>query len=230
MKLYTKFILGALISLVVSYSSMIAASGAVLPIQSKAFGKSYGVWGQEFSQWLFNYSLADYPLFQPGGDADCGNNQSGKVWFLYGALEDGVERNCTIPSNKALFISVNSTTSFVPFFGDTEEAIREDADRDMMGVDSLIFTIDEVPIDAYSYRTSSPDGGFVLTVTEGSILTALGVPAGDYDPAVVDGYYIMLPPLSEGEHTVHWSSSGVYQDGTPYSYSVTWNLTVTDNE
>jgi hypothetical protein len=233
MKMYTKFILGALISLVVSYSPMSAASDAnlgVMPIQSNAFGKSYGVWGQEFAQWLFQFSGGDFPLFQPSGDTDCGISQSGKVWFLYGLLDGDVERNCTIPTGKALFISVNSVLSFVPLYGNTEEAIREDAARDLAGVDTLVFSIDGVPIDPFSYRATSPEGGFIFSIQEGSILNEFGLQAGDYDPAIVDGYYMMLRPLSVGEHTVQWSSSGSDQYGSYYSYSVTWNLTITGNE
>lgn len=232
MKIITKFIICAVMPLVVSYSQTTAANDTdlgVMPIQSDAFGKSYGEWGEKMAQWLFQFSLEEYPLFQPSGDADCVARQNGKVWFLYGALEDGIERYCTIPPGKALFITVNSTVSFVPEFGGTEEEIREDAARDLAGITSLEVMIDGVPLEnPYSYQATSPDGGFVLTIEEDTILSQLGYPAGDRDPTIVDGYYIMLRPLSVGEHEIQWYSSGLAQDGSYYSYGVTWHLTVSN--
>ena len=200
----------------------------VMPINSHAFGKSYAVWGEEFNQWLWQFSLEEFPLFQPDGDVDCGIGQRGNVWFLYGAFGGAIERNCTIPANKAIFIAVNSVVSFVPEFGETEQEIREDAQKDLEVVDTLEAWIDGVPVnDPYGYRASSPEGGFVLSIEEGSILNQLGFDAGDRDPAIVDGYWLLLPPFSIGEHMVQWASSGVNQSGD-YSYEVTWNLTVVD--
>lgn len=238
MKIKPKFVLGALMILVASYSQMATAAKpnpTVFPAVSHPYGKSYGVWGQEFSQWLFQFSLEEFPLFQVDGPTDCGVAQSGQVWFLYGVLDGTAERSCTIPPGKAIFISVNSVTSFVPFFGENEEEVREDAKRDLdgtattQGVETLEVVIDGTALDdPFGYRASSPEGGFELTVSEGSILTALGVPAGVYEPAIVDGYWIMLPPLSVGEHTIEWSSSGQNQIGETYSYTAIWHINVSN--
>lgn len=230
-----KTVFSALVLLVAGYSQTAGAGNpnpGVMPINSHAFGKSYGVWGQEFDQWLFQFSLAEFPLFQGSEEVDCGKDQKGKVWFLYGALSDGVERSCTIPNGKALFISVNSVLSWDPDFGVGEDEVRDDAKRDLDGTDTtagvqtLEVVIDGVPLnDPFSYRASSPEGGFVLTIAEGTILNELGFEAGDRDPAIVDGYWLLLPPLSTGEHTIEWASTGESQAGA-YSYSIRWDLTV----
>lgn len=232
MKLNARFIVGVLALILAGYAQMAAAAGPVakpvFPIKSHPYGKSYAVWGQEFAQWIYSFSLEDYPLFQPSGEVNCGNAQTGKVWFLYGALEDGVTRGCTVPKGTALFIAVNVTTSFVPLFGTTEEEIRADAQRDLDGIQTMDVSIDGVPLnDPFGFRASSPDGGFVFTIEPDSVLNEIGVPADDYYPAIVDGYWLMVPPLSVGEHTMGWSSSGFYQDGSYYSYSVNWNLHIT---
>jgi hypothetical protein len=232
MKIGTKFVLGALAVLMVVIPNLAVARNhnpGVMPINSHAFGKSYGVWGQEFAQWIYHFSLADFPLFQGSDEVDCGNAQSGKVWFLYGALENNVVRSCTIPPGKALFIAVNTVLSFAPEFGETEEDVREDANRDLEGVEFLEVEIDGVPLKAlYSYRATSPEGGFVFSIEDGSILAEFGFPVGDRAPAIIDGYHILLPPLSAGQHTIYWASSGVYQDGSPYSYDITWEITVSN--
>lgn len=221
---------------VVSYPQVVEARGAdpgVLPIQSHAFGKSYGEWGQEFSNWLIQFSVEDFPLFQGSGEQDCSIGQNGKVWFLHGVLDGAVERSCTIPQGKGIFISVNSVTSFVPAFGNSEEEVRADAKRDLdgtsttIGVATLEVYIDGVPVsDPFSYRADSPEGGFVLVIEEGTILNQLGFDAGEYEPAIVDGYWVLLRPLSVGDHTIRWLSSGQFQDGTFYNYDATWHLTV----
>lgn len=230
MKEIKKFVIETLVLLVICYSQLATAAKpnpTLFPIDSYPYGKSYGVWGQEFTRWVYQFSLADYPLFQGDGPADCSISQSGQVWFLYGVLDGAVSRSCTIPPGKSIFIAVNATTSFVPLFGETEAEIRADAQRDLAGVSTLEVTIDGISLaDPFAYRANSPDGGFVFSIEEGSILTEFGIPADEYAPAIVDGYWIMLPPLSVGEHEIRWASSGVFQDGSPYSYDATWLITV----
>jgi len=229
-----KLVFGALILMVTSYSQLATAAKLnppLFPIDSYPYGKSYGVWGQEFSKWLYQFSLAEFPLLQGDGPTDCGVAQSGQVRFLYGILDGTAERSCTIPPGKAIFISVNSVISFVPLFGENEQEIREDAKRDLdgtaitQGVETLEVIIDGTALDdPFGYRASSPEGGFVLTVSEGSVLAELGIPDDDYDPAIVDGYWVMLPPLSAGAHTIEWSSSGQNQFGETYSYTAIWHI------
>jgi hypothetical protein len=47
--------------------------------------------------------------------------------------------------------------------------------------------------------------------------------AGVYFPAVDSGYYVLLPPLSAGQHTIHWAGSITF---FPLSLDVTYNITV----
>lgn len=236
-----KFVFGALILLVASYSQVATAgipNPGVLPVKSHAYGMSYGEWGQAFNNWLWQFSLADFPLLQGDGATDCGLGQSGKVWFLAGVLGGTVERSCAIPPGKALFISLNSVLSFAPYFGSNEEEIRADAKRDLdgtsttTGVEEIKVWIDGVELNSlFSYRASSPAGGFVFTIGEGTILTQIDppLPADDYYPAIVDGYWLMLPPLSAGNHTIQWVSSGQNQYEEVYSYDVTWHLTISEH-
>jgi hypothetical protein len=49
-----------------------------------------------------------------------------------------------------------------------------------------------------------------------------GVPAGIYSPAVDDGFYVLLKPLSVGPHALHF-----HADRSPgFTEDVTYNLTV----
>ena len=51
----------------------------------------------------------------------------------------------------------------------------------------------------------------------------LGVPAGVYFPFVDSGYYVLLPPLSSGEHTIQFAGSLTYFG---LSLDVTYYITV----
>lgn len=228
MKFNTKFLVSLLALILAGYAQIAAAANSVaepvFPIESHPYGKSYGAWGQEFVQWLFKYDLDTIPSLQPSGDVDCGKDQTGKVWFLYGVFVGSVVRNCDVPVGTAFFLSVNSSVSWVPVWGDTEEEIRADAASDLAATVSMEAAIDGVSLDPLAYRDSSPAGGFVLSIAEGSILNQFGYDAGDFYPAIVDGYWLMVPPLSVGPHTIYYNTC--YGGEEPYCYDVTWNLTV----
>lgn len=73
------------------------------------------------------------------------------------------------------------------------------------------------------YRQASPDGGFSYTPPENNILSpqASYPPGVTVQPAVSDGYWFMLNPLSQGNHTIHFggildtSKLNVDLDGNP---------------
>ena len=50
-----------------------------------------------------------------------------------------------------------------------------------------------------------------------------GVAPGEYGPNVDDGFYLLLPPLRVGQHTIHFHGSLAHYN----SLDVTYNLTVT---
>jgi len=60
--------------------------------------------------------------------------------------------------------------------------------------------VDGVPIeDLTSYKAISPP--YNVTLPPGNIF---GFPAGEYGPTVSAGYYILLAPLSAGNHTIRF--------------------------
>src|SRR5262249_44334310 len=74
-----------------------------------------------------------------------------------------------------------------------------------------------LPITAANLEQSTP---FSLRLLADNII---GVPAGVYYPAVDSGYYVLLAPLSAGQHTIHWSGSLTFFS---LSLDVTYNITV----
>ena len=80
-----------------------------MPLNSSAFGHSYGEWSARWWQWSYSLPTTHHPLFDTAG---CEAGQTGKVWFLGGTftlIQQGnevvgvAERTCDVPAGKALF-------------------------------------------------------------------------------------------------------------------------------
>ncbi len=172
---------------------------------------------------------AENPLI--GGDPDYSEDQCdgqsatdmpGKKWFLAGTLDGSqVERTCTVPVGKQLFFPVGNIVFLITEPGETEEVARQFVNGFMDDVladpdFSMVVTVDGREIENERIlRADSPL--FTATVPEGGLL-----PAGSYD-GVADGLWVALPPLSIGEHTIHFEISAPSVD---FSQENTYHLTV----
>ncbi|MFL6197013.1 MAG: hypothetical protein ACJ75H_22700, partial [Thermoanaerobaculia bacterium] len=93
-----------------------AADNRIVSPDQNLFGKSYAQLANEWTNWFVTEPLATHPALDPDGRF-CDRNQSGKVWFLASTYEGVVNRTCTIPSGKAIFVSVGGAfVSFGPEF------------------------------------------------------------------------------------------------------------------
>lgn len=99
----------------------------VLPVESRAFGRSYGEWSAAWWQWAYGIPVPVNPLFDETG-ARCGTGQSGKVWFLAGVFNasgTAVRNDCEVPTGTALFVPIlNGECSNVEGNGTTEPEWR----------------------------------------------------------------------------------------------------------
>lgn len=183
-----------------------ATDPEVLPPGSQPNGKTYAQWSAKWWEWALELPVDGHPFIDdPAFQCDAG--QSGPVWYL-AAPFGTVERSCTIPEGKkVLFPLFNLECSSLeepPFFGATEEeqAACAASFADLIDVDSLFCTIDGVPVENLGdFRFTSPQ--FEFTAPTPWIFGATG---GD-GTGVGDGYYLMLAPLSVGEHTLHFGGS-----------------------
>jgi hypothetical protein len=194
----------------------------VLPVNSNPHGHSYGEWSAAWWQWVYSIPTAVNPLLDSTG-ANCAQGQSGHVWFLAGVLNVSgqAERSCTIPSGTALFFPVInvecSTLEPPPFFGSNEAELRACAHA--FSVTNLQASIDGVPLASLaSYEIDSPLFTFTLPADN-----VLGIPAAT-GSAVGNGVYLMLAPLSVGEHTLQFG--GTYPDFGGFTLQITYHLTV----
>ena len=156
------------------------------------------------------------PLTDSTG-AHCAEGQDAKVWYLAGTFTpDPVTRSCTVPAGTALFFPIVNT-----FFA-AEGTVEEMRARNAAFIDSIATM--SVSIDGQSvenpvgYRAISPI--FSLELFADNIF---GAPEGIYEPAVSDGFWLLLAPLPPGEHVIHFSAAS--SDGS-FSLDVTYILTV----
>jgi hypothetical protein len=199
----------------------------VLPPASHPYGHTYGEWGALWWQWAFSFPAADVPFFQASGPADCGAHQSGGVWFLAGSNVGTVTRSCSVPEGTALFFPLANLVddwpcpdpNFGPAPGQTlEEFLTNDANQYLQYMTGLFATIDGVNLrNLGNYQATSR----LFTFTADPALASTFDPCiqGVPQSGVATGYWLLLPPLSRGQHTLHFGSSGWGQD-------VTYNLSV----
>jgi hypothetical protein len=218
----------------------------VLPPHAYPFGKSYNEWSAEWWKWHFRLPSTGHPAFSVDG-ANCGAGQSGKVWFLTGAFTNEFPENefntivrelCVVPTGKAIFFPIVniecSTIEPEPYRGDTPEARLSCAQSFIDGpiavVRDLSVTIDGRLLENLeAYRFQSPDFEFNFEIPSDNIL---GVDCSMEDcenpQSVSDGYWIMLPPLSKGSHTIRFTGS--FRDPETnelfFGLDVTYKLTV----
>ncbi len=203
-------------------------------------GLSYGEWSARQWQWVFSLPADQHPLFDT---ADCDAGQSGNVWFLGGTyasseIAPGVilgeaDRECTIPAGTALFFPLTSVeTSEVEGYGSTEAELRSAANflADLIVPESVFLEVDGKPVaDLEPFRVESPLFTFgPLPANNVEEATGVVVPSGATTPAVSDGYFAMVRPLSVGTHTLHFGGViDVTAIGGPlFIQDITYTVTV----
>lgn len=217
---------------------------SVHPINSKPYGQSYGEWTAKWWQWTLRAPTPVNPILDLDG-SNCGQGQSGPVWFIPGAfpgtLPPFVTRKCTVPPGKSLLTPIGINAIFGAGAGDCQTPVIAPAScgayqfGSLTGVPALsaaaaafidgfdlsgtsVF-LDGKPLRELStYRAASPAFSYTLPA-DNVIASVFGVPdtAGTYSPAVSDGYWLLLEPLSAGTHTIG------PQPGTP---GITTEITV----
>jgi hypothetical protein len=229
-----------LVGLLLTAGSLCLAHGAngnpgVLPVNSKPYGKTYGEWSAEHWKWLLSMPYEGHPL-NDDGDVDLSKGQSGHVWFLGGTftsteLPGGIvvgeaTRNGTVPVGKALFFPIIDTeASTLEGNGTTYEELLAVAAFFTDAATNLSCEVDGVAVqNLEAYRVQSPLDTFG-PLPDGNLL---GAPEGATSPFASDGYFLMLAPLSAGQHTIHFTGEIdlLEEFGFVFMLDITYNLTV----
>ena len=158
--------------------------------------------------------------------------QRGPVWLLAGTFSGGsATRNCSIPQGEWLFFPVVNFVNFnTPNCNQgpgnlSAETLRSQIVTIVDGATNLSVKLDGEPVKNI-VRVKSVVFAVTLPVDNVFGPNACGVNmglSGVFSPAIDDGFYTLLPPLSAGKHTLHihgeMPAAGVTVD-------VTYNLTI----
>ena len=214
--------------------------------ETRPYGKTYGEWSAKWWQWTMAFPSTADPA---SNTAPPDSAQSGKVWFLataHGSVTVGgsatVTRSLTVPKGKALFfpvLSVIDDNTGCPSYNDpllTADQLAAQAADIFTAVSETTCTIDGVPVQGLAdpqhspYRVQSP--AFTYTVaSHNNLLAAIFdgpcIPDGiTVTPAVSDGVFLMLAPLSDGQHTIHFVGV-VGPVASPFFFKdIIYNITV----
>lgn len=197
--------------------------------RAKILGTRVSDWTVQWWQWSLSLPVSANPIFDDTGER-VEYGQRGPVWFLGGTFNESgtTVRTATIPAGKALlFPLINGGADNVgadpPH---TVEELRAIAAEGLSNTDpgSLFLTVDgSAVLDLEKGRV--PAGPVTWWMPEGNVYQYFGLvaPRGIYYPGMVDGYWVMLRPLSLGQHTLHFGG------GTGFVLDITYNLTVVES-
>jgi hypothetical protein len=203
----------------------------VIPPHARPFGRSYSEWANLWWQWAYRLPITGHPLFDLQG-INAAAGQSGPVWFLAGTWSGGsgspiqvVNRTITVPTGKALFFPILNSATWVCDFARTAPD----------GYRNLSCTIDGRSVKGLSdplttpYRLLTPSFGAWLP-EEDNYYQSFGLDwvGTATNPWFGNGVYLMLAPLSAGQHMVHFTGNIVDSAGTViFGLDITYMITVT---
>jgi hypothetical protein len=199
---------------------------STLPPDARQAGWGYEELSEAWWQWAVSFPADTSPVADPTGAlCQLGNRpvvfgETVPVFFLAGTTGGPTTRQCQIPLGAKIFIpAVNIEDSLVEAdSGGTIEGAREVVTSVVDTAFGLNATLDGRPVG--TVRAQALDG-FPIDWAPNN---PFGVTPG-LTVAVADGYYTWLPPLTPGEHTLTVGGSVLF-GGTPFTVSVTYNLTV----
>jgi hypothetical protein len=204
-------------------------AATVVPGQSTVAGQSLGQWTNNWWNWAESFGPG--PFTDTTG-AVAGTNQSGPVFFLAGSGGNAgpITRNVTVGDDKYILLPLINWIVAAgpdPGFADTKtEAIA--LATNTINPANLFATIDGVPVSNLASHREASGSDFSLTFVNNN---DSGFPAGTFNDAYGDGYYLMLNPLTAGAHTLHFGGTSTFFDAgafqvAPFTIDVTVNLNV----
>lgn len=222
-------LLACMMVALVAHDARSQCAPAVYAPNETVAGNTYAGWSATWWQWNLSIPVPNNPTFDMTG-VHCDIKQTFPVFFLAGSGTSApTTRDCSVPSGEPLlFPIINAECSNVeppPFFGSTDEERMECAAAliDGVQVSKLSVTVDGVPVPSLkNFRVASPPFDFTMPA-QNNILGLSGVTSGR---AASDGYWIILEPLSAGQHEIHFEARVVSGPAKGFSQDVTYHLTV----
>ncbi|MGD0812690.1 MAG: hypothetical protein ABSA83_03725 [Verrucomicrobiota bacterium] len=222
-----------------------APAAEVLPPSSLPYGLSYEEWSAKWWQWSLGQSTNHLELV--GGPGIC-SGTAGSVRFLNGVylpIIGGVTtgtNHVTVSAGTPLFFTIlanyddNTTCPISSFTTNTADQLAAEVAGEWSYVTATTCTIDGVAVAGLAnpatteYLVLSPPFSYTTADQDNVLAGFFGetcIPGGfTVYPAVAEGVYLMLSPLSPGRHTIHFDGV-VTVGGTPIvNEDITYDITV----
>lgn len=203
----------------------------VIPPNVEAYGTSYSDLAGAWWNWVLNQPPDMNPILDETGEfCAVGQNedwgQGKKIFFLAGNFGGTTVRECTVPKKKALFIPLLNNLYITPEEGDID-TVRALANAATQPASVLECSIDGEPLgDLFAYRAQSPPGGSPFEIRPGTLAATFGIPPRGPEPAVSDGYWLLVE-LGDGEdHVIEFSAKSGDPETPDFELSVTYILKV----
>jgi hypothetical protein len=187
------------------------------------------------AQWwqlMFSIPGADVNV-NPINDAsgkNCMVGQRGSTWFLGGSITASpITRSCSVPSGEALFFpvlniaNINTPGRCQQTNSATAKQLRAQIAPLIDGATDVSATVDGKAV-ANIVRVQSTV--FAIALPKDNIFSIQCnemIPEGVYFPGVDDGFYVRLPALGVGNHTIHLQGK---IPALKFVQDITYNLTV----
>ena len=209
------------------------AWAGVLPNDAIVEGKTIGEWSAECWKWIYSISTNENPLLDCDGQGRWANNRQPDPTVFFIAPVNGITpppciRTFTVPENKyillpVLALSIDNIDTFPPYTLEQMHDVLNSVLDEAANLE-LHASIDGVPVpNLPDHRATSPPFSFDFPDGDNTQSVFYQKPIiGLYDPVIVDGYWLMLEPLSPGPHTLHTGGNN------PYSlrHDIICNITV----
>ncbi len=206
-------------------------------VPNPATGSQYPALSAKWWQWALKFSFADVPFFNTGGPVDISAGQSGNVWFLAGSnngLPNG-PRTGVVPAGKSLFFPLANfindypcpDPTFQPAPGETLEHFLQRTGNEILDYYlppdhlDLFAEIDGVSLTNLSaYRATSSMFTFTADSTVAEHPEFDPCITGSPQSGVAVGYWLLLPPLTPGMHTLHFGAPSFFHQDVTYVLTV----------
>jgi hypothetical protein len=200
-------------------------------------GISYSQLAADWWKWAETQPAPVNPLLDTTG-ANCGQGQSGPVWFLAGTFGGGTTtRTCKVPYGKTIVFPIVNT-SYQAFPTDpaaqrTESFVRGQAACEIQGATNLEADVDGLPV-LFPQWYLEKSNEFDVTLPANNVFGPNGLNEGVPDgqvlsPGYDEGYYVGVSPLTPGQHKIHWHATIPVNSCNPVATTqdVTYTLNVT---
>ena len=229
--------------------SLDARPASVYPPHFNVAGKSMEQWAADWWALVFETPVhtgsdVTHPNLDETG-ANAAQGDVGDVFFLFQTFSPGqiTRTNVTIPAGKPILVPIlpmefsnydtpDPNGNLPADYSAAELAGFADASADSVRTRGEIHaSVDGAAVQGLAAHKEASPVTYTLPATD-NILQFFGLPfSGPVDPAAVDGYFVMLQPLSEGQHTIVFGGT-VPENPFPllsnFTAEITYEITVVD--